>query len=90
MDRRFALYHEGFTHEIRSMTVSERAEISRYLQERYGNPYTYGEHMIKNYNANWRLERAKRRFTGGHRIYLKHDHDLVILGLKHGLTVVRA
>lgn len=87
MDRRFALYHEGFTHQIRNMNINERFKIQQWLTEKYGDPHSYGQGFTKEYNLNWRLERAKRRFTGGTKIYVKHEQDLVMLGLKFGAKI---
>lgn len=87
MDRRFSLYHEGFTHQIRSMNFRERNEVEKFFRDRYGANRDLVERngfTILEFNRNWRLERSKRRFTGGSKIYIKHEQDLVMLALKFG------
>ena len=90
MDRRFTHYHQGFTHQIRSMNFRERLEVEQFLKNQYGAAYDYGEGVVKEYNPNWRLERAKRSYTGGTKIYVKHERDLVLLNLKFNLMIERA
>lgn len=87
MDRRFTLYHQGFTHQIRSMNLRERYEVSTWLTEKYGAAYDYGDGLVKVHNRNWRLERPRRSYTGGTKIYVKHEQDLVFLGLKFGARI---
>lgn len=90
MDRRFSLYHEGFTHQIRSMTFSERNSVEKFFRDRYGATRDLVERngfTILESNRHWRLERSKRRFSGGTKIYIKHEQDLVLLALKFGVLV---
>lgn len=91
MDRRFTHYHQGFTHQIRGMNFRERLEIEKFLRDQYGdNVVRIPGEPLGEYNRNWRLERARRSYTGGTKIYVKHERDLVMLGLKFNLTVQRA
>ena len=87
MDRRFAMYHQGFTHQLRSMNFRERLEVEHFLKNQYGAAYDYGDGMVKIHNRNWRIEKAKRSYTGGTKIYLKHERDLVLLNLKFGARI---
>jgi hypothetical protein len=90
MDRRFALYHEGFTHQIRNTSLTERNELCSYFGKKYGHSsdfiWTHGV-SVRQYNRNWRTEQAKRRFSGGTKIYVKHPEDLVMIGLKWGAKI---
>ena len=90
MDRRFTLYHEGFTHQLRSMTLDERRQVEGYFVKKYGMSSDFILHngmYQREYNTHWRREQAKRRFTGGTKIYVKHPEDLVMLGLKFGAKI---
>ena len=90
MDRRFTLYHEGFTHQIRNTTTQESRELSSYFIKKYGMSSDFvltNDKFQRQYNTHWRREQAKRRFTGGTKIYVKHPEDLVILGLKFGAKI---
>jgi hypothetical protein len=90
MDRRFALYHQGFTHQIRNTSLTERNELCSYFGKKYGHSsdfiFTQGM-SVRQYNRNWRTEQAKRRFSGGTKIYVKHPEDLVMIGLKWGAKI---
>ena len=93
MDRRFARYHEGFTHQIRGMTLDERRQLESYFVKKYGSSSDFIFHngvSQREYNTHWRREKAQRSYTGGTKIYVKHEQDLVMLGLKFNLTVQRA
>lgn len=85
LDRRFSLYQTGFTHQIKNTTQSERYEIESYFRKKYGPSsdfiWTHGI-SVRDYNMNWRSERQKRRFSGGTKIYVKHEQDLIWLALK--------
>lgn len=91
MDRRYSLYHQGFTHQLKYFGLEERRNLERFFTERYGANREYGEHWSDGYtmNRNWRIENkdssGKRRW----RIYVKHEQDLVLLGLKYGLKIER-
>lgn len=88
MDRRFARFHEGFTHQIRSMTFSERMAVEQFLRGQYGdNIVREPGQILGDYNRNWRLEKPARKYTGGTKIYVKHEQDLVMLGLKFGAKI---
>lgn len=85
LDRRFTLFHEGFTHQIRGTTQQERQDIESYLSKKYGPSsdfiWTHGI-SVRDYNRNWRSERPKRRFSGGTKIYVKNEQDLLWVALK--------
>lgn len=90
MDRRFALYHQGFTHQIRNCSLSERADIESYFFKKYGlssDFVLYNGLYQREYNSHWRTEKANRRFSGGTKIYVKHPEDLVMIGLKFGARI---
>lgn len=92
MDRRFALYHEGFTHQIRGMNLNERFRVEEFFRTRYGDNRDLVERngvSVLEYNRNWRLERSKRRFSGGTKIYIKHPHDLALLSLKFSEDILK-
>lgn len=90
MDRRFTLYHEGFTHQLRNMTLEERRQVESYFVRKYGLSSDFIFHngvSQREYNTHWRREQQKRRFSGGTKIYVKHEQDLVMLGLKFGAKI---
>lgn len=92
MDRRFALYHEGFTHQIRNFSIpnNELRELESYFVKKYGHSsdfiFTHGV-SVREYNLHWRKVSAKRRFTGGTKIYVKHEEDLIMLALKFSAKI---
>lgn len=93
MDRRFSLYHEGFTHQIRNFRVTPDNEL-RELESYFIKKYGYSSEFVfyhgisqREYNTHWRMERAKRRFTGGTKIYVKNEQDLLWLALKFNAQI---
>lgn len=92
MDRRFEMTQYGFTHQLRSMGIKEKHEVCKFFQDKYGPSRDHvlvGDKYVEQRNGNWREVRAKRRFTGGTKIYVKHEHDLTLLGLKFSEYIIK-
>lgn len=90
MDRRYTLYHQGFTYQIKNMSLEERNDLSSFFTMKYGysSEHVFYNNMIqRKYNTHWRCEQAKRRFTGGTKIYVRHEQDLVMLALKFSAKI---
>jgi hypothetical protein len=87
MDRRFDMYRQGFTHQIRNMTIDERHRLTDFFAKKYGPSRDHvlvNDKYVEQLNNHWRWQQQKRRFT---EIYVKHEQDLVMLGLKFGAKI---
>lgn len=92
MDRRFEMAQYGFTHQLRSMGVKEKNEVAKFFRDKYGpsrDLVLIGDKYVEQRNDNWREVRAKRRFTGGTKIYIKHEQDLTLLALKFSEYIIK-